>query len=457
MDKAKVSIIIRTKNEEEWIGHCLEMVFNQEQVDYEVILADNNSQDHTLEIASRYPIKKIVKIDHYLPGKALNNGIQFSQSEFIVCLSAHCIPKTKKWLHNLLINFGDDKIAGVYGRQIPLSFSSPQDVRDLLIIFGLDKRVQIKDSFFHNGNSAIRKDVLEKYPFDETVSNVEDRLWGKAVIEKGYQLIYEPEAIVYHHHGIHHQQNEKRAKSTFAVLDNVAEFSTSDSLPQLMKPENRNVSAIVPVLGGLPTISNFSYLSNVFEEIKLSKFIKSVYVLTTDKEVVSLSQKFNFNVFDRPKEINSSNVDLEQVLQWGFAQIEADNIFPDVILYVNPLYTFRPLGLFDELIADLCYKGLETVFAGYVDYQNFWAYDNDKGYHEVGEGLLHRSKKHPIYRELLGLGCVSLAKVIRRGRLIGDKVGIIPLEDIKYILKTSDESSKSLIESIYFQEAKKNG
>ena len=32
----KISIIIRTKNEEDWISHCLENVFNQDYKDFEV-------------------------------------------------------------------------------------------------------------------------------------------------------------------------------------------------------------------------------------------------------------------------------------------------------------------------------------------------------------------------------------------------------------------------------------
>lgn len=53
-------------------------------------------------------------------------------------------------------------VAGVYGRQEPMSFSSDLDKRDLLITFGLDRRVQMKDSFFHNANSMIRREIYRK-------------------------------------------------------------------------------------------------------------------------------------------------------------------------------------------------------------------------------------------------------------------------------------------------------
>ena len=42
-----ISIILRTKNEERWIAHCLAMLYKQNYSDFEVILVDNASTDHT--------------------------------------------------------------------------------------------------------------------------------------------------------------------------------------------------------------------------------------------------------------------------------------------------------------------------------------------------------------------------------------------------------------------------
>ena len=43
LKKPLASIIIRTKNEEQWIESCLNKVFLQTKVPFEVILIDNNS------------------------------------------------------------------------------------------------------------------------------------------------------------------------------------------------------------------------------------------------------------------------------------------------------------------------------------------------------------------------------------------------------------------------------
>ena len=171
----KVSIIIRTKNEERWILSCLEKIFSQSYSNLEVIIVDNYSIDKTIKKISKFPVK-IIKIKKFLPGKAINLGIKKSKGDIIVCLSAHCLPVDKNWLSNLIKPLKNKKIAGVYGRQQPMSYSSVLDKRDLITIFGLDKKIQSKDPFFHNANSAFRRELWKKIPFDEKASNVEDRI-----------------------------------------------------------------------------------------------------------------------------------------------------------------------------------------------------------------------------------------------------------------------------------------
>ena len=41
-----ISIIIRTRNEERWLTHCLSAISTQSIKDFEIILVDNNSDDN---------------------------------------------------------------------------------------------------------------------------------------------------------------------------------------------------------------------------------------------------------------------------------------------------------------------------------------------------------------------------------------------------------------------------
>lgn len=216
----EVSIIIRTKNEEKWIGNCIESINNQEYKNYEIIIVDNNSSDNTIKIAQKNKCK-IVKLKKFYPGKAINKGIFVSRGKYIVILSAHCIPTNSKWLPTLVKEIKKKDIAGVYGRQIPLPTSSNKSKRDLYITFGLDRKIQVKDPFFHNANSIIKKKLWKKIPFSNSATNIEDRIWASQVLKKNYKICYTPKACVYHYHGIHHDDNLVRLKKTVKILEDL--------------------------------------------------------------------------------------------------------------------------------------------------------------------------------------------------------------------------------------------
>ena len=147
---------------------CLRKIYEQTYKNFEIIIVDNLSKDKTIDKIKKYNCK-IVKIKKFIPGKAINMGVSKSTGEIIVCLSAHCIPVNKDWLKHLILDLNKKNIGAVYGKQLPLPYSSPLDKRDLYNTFGEEKRIQSKDTFFHNANSAFKKNygiklnLMKKY------------------------------------------------------------------------------------------------------------------------------------------------------------------------------------------------------------------------------------------------------------------------------------------------------
>jgi glycosyltransferase involved in cell wall biosynthesis len=215
-----VTVIIRSKNEEKWIGSCLFAVQNQDYPGFDVVLVDNESKDETVAIANRFGAQVLtIPEKEFNFSRALNLGISAAKGVLIAILSAHCIPTDDQWLARLVMNFNEPQVMAVYGRQKPLPDSSPYDKRDLWITFGMDRKQQRRDYFFHNANSMIRRDLWEQMPFNENIHGVEDQDWAKRVLQAGGQIIYEPSAAVFHHHGIHHAQNEERVDRVVRVIE----------------------------------------------------------------------------------------------------------------------------------------------------------------------------------------------------------------------------------------------
>jgi len=444
----EVSIIIRTYNEERWISHCLSAIFNQDFDNFEVILVDNNSTDHTVEVAKRYPVSTIVKIDKFFPGKALNDGIRASTGNYIVCISAHCIPKDEQWLRNLYNNFDEnEKLAGVYGRQLPLSYTSDADKRDLLIAFGQDKKVQVKDYFFHNANSMLPRAIWDEFPFEEEATNIEDRIWGKLVIEAGYKIIYEPSASVYHYHGLHqHGNSSDRAKGIATILDKLDAESIGD-LPESLKPENIGVASILLVNEKIDENSlEFKLLLNAVEELKLVSYVNEIYIAAHDENIAILS---GTQWIDRNKStFNANDINVEELLSLSLKEIESKGSFPGVILYVNHHYPFRPVNLFDELITELQYMGLSSVFPCFIDYGHYWKKDTCGSFLQIDSSMDSRTNREPIMRALYGLGCATSSAEIRKGNITGNEVGIVSIDNYQYTLNSREIGSQEIIKKL---------
>ena len=441
-----VSIIIRTKNEERWITQCLQEVFSQKYINFEVILVDNESTDKTIEKAQQFNIQKIVTCRNYKPGKALNQGIRESKGKYIVCLSGHCIPVNEQWLGHLIKNFDDPEVAGIYGRQEPLSFSSDSDKRDLTIVFGLDRKIQRKDSFFHNANSAIRRDLWEKCPFDENITNIEDRLWAQAMLYQQYKIIYEPEASVYHHHGIHHGGEEERCAKIVKILENL-----KGDNHKITSAEKLNIVSIIPVRGSLQYLNNKPLIAYTIQRALESKHIKKVIVSTDDMETAEIAKKLGAEVpFIRDPSYSKEYVDILKVLQYSLEKVEVSKIYPDLIVSLEPTFPFRTTGLIDKMILKLLQQGYDSVIAAKKENKALWKEEED-GLVQIEEGMTPRKFKNTLFMELRGLGCVTHPEFVRQGKLLGEKVGIYEISYPYSSLEIREEADLDIMGSLLQQ------
>lgn len=439
MEKS-VSIIIRTRNEERWITQCLNSVFEQSYKDFEVILVDNMSKDKTVEKARQFNIAKVINCDEFLPGKAINIGIRESQGRYIVCLSGHCIPVNNKWLEHLIENFSDDSVAGVYGRQEPMEFTPNSDKRDLALVFGLDRKIQIKDSFFHNANSMIKRDVWDKMPFDEKVTNIEDRLWAKEALEKGYKIIYEPRANVYHYHGIHQNGDAGRCSNVVRVMENI----NPDHGYKSIDLKKLNIIALIPVRGPACYLDRTPLLHYTIRKAKESRYINTVIVSTDDEKLAGLARELGAETpFLRDASLSKENVDLGKVYQYSMHKIEELGIFPDLVVCLETTFPFRPEGLLDDMIMQLAQNGLDSVIAAKRENKGIWK-ERDGEIVQLDEGITPREFKDPTFVEVRGIGCVTHPEFIRSGNLLGKKIGIYEVNNPYSYLEVRSEADAKM-------------
>jgi len=198
-----MSVIIRCRNEEQWIGHAIQSVLDF-VVDPEIIVIDNNSQDESMNIVKLFESfcdVKTISIDNYYSGKALNKAIAKCKQSYILILSAHCV--ITKFDEASLVALLTDYVA-VFGKQIPIYKGKKISTRYIWNNF-VDEQCENMWSdhesryFLHNAFAAYNREFVLKNPFSESLCGKEDRYWAAEAIKQGERVLYDPNLKCLHH------------------------------------------------------------------------------------------------------------------------------------------------------------------------------------------------------------------------------------------------------------------
>jgi len=353
-----VEILIRCFNEEEWIIRCLEAIEKQTYHPKKITVINNYSTDSSGARIDFYKNSSKLNIEHslyknststYLPGKCLNTYIKEVNSEYTIFLSAHCIPANFDWLINLYGSFeSDEAIIAAYGRQIPTKKSDPRDARDLLWTFGKEEKINKKDIFFHNANSIARTSILQEFPFENDLTNIEDRVWAHQLLSLNKFFIkYNPESIVFHEHGIHQSGKIQRANQIISIVN-----KTTDKL-NLNLPKS-NLGCFIPYKASDNSYSDFTKIEKTIQVAKDLGFEESNIICSVEGNI-ELVKKFNSPIVQK-RVLNDSEKNkkrgLREILMSINETCEKSNKFFDDILLMEPNYTSRSTKTIKKLISD---------------------------------------------------------------------------------------------------------
>ena len=198
-----VSIILRNKNESEYIGFTLQSICDYIP-DAEVIVMDNNSTDDSLSVVSLFNDRlniSVININNYTPGKSINDAVKICSNETILVLSAHSqitdmdLPYVVKELKTH---------AAVFGNQTPIYRGKKISKRYIWSHFTTSSKVnmwsEIEDRpFLHNAFCFYKKDTLINNPFDESLQGKEDRYWAIDMVNKGHNYYYDGNSYKVNH------------------------------------------------------------------------------------------------------------------------------------------------------------------------------------------------------------------------------------------------------------------
>lgn len=251
----KASVIIPAYNAKNTIAACLDAIKRGDyKGDYEIILVDDGSTDDTAEIASRFEGVRVIKQNNAGPASARNRGAKEAQGDIIIFTDSDCAPE-RDWMNQMLGPFDlDPDVVGVKGayksRQQELAARFVQlEYEDKYDYMKHDKYIDFIDTY----SAAFKRPVfIEMNGYDTSfpVACAEDIELSYRISKKGYKMVFNPSAVVYHIHPNRlWQYLKKKYKFAYwrmlAIKKNPGKLVKDSHTPQTMKIQVLLPAAII--------------------------------------------------------------------------------------------------------------------------------------------------------------------------------------------------------------------
>lgn len=192
------------------------------------IILMNTEQKYWEEFIKKYPeieLYQNVEVHHitrddFDHGNTRNQGISYSDAEYILLMTQDAIPENEYLVEKLLQSFENEDVVLAYARQLPREdcreaekFTRQFNYPEKSIVKSKEdiERLGIKAFFCSDVCAMYRKDtfVLLGGFIKKTIFN-EDSIFAGGALKKGYKIAYNAEAKVIHSHNYGNMEQFRR-------------------------------------------------------------------------------------------------------------------------------------------------------------------------------------------------------------------------------------------------------
>lgn len=222
----KVSIIIPNKDQKEILERCIESVIQKtDYKNYEIIIVENNSTTNEIfeyykTIEQRENIRVVIWKDKFNYSAINNFGVKYANGEYLLFLNNDIEVIRENWLSEMLANV-QRKEVGIVGAKLLYPDNMVQHAGVIIGMGGiaghpLSRHPADDCGYFARGiiqqnlNAVTAACMLTKKEVYEKVNGFEEKLAVAfndidlclKVRKAGYLIVYDPEALLYHHESI---------------------------------------------------------------------------------------------------------------------------------------------------------------------------------------------------------------------------------------------------------------
>ncbi len=197
----KISVVVATYNAAHTLDDCLASLLHLRYPNYEVIVVNDGSKDGSDAIIQRYPFRAITTPNRGVSA-ARNEGMRVATGEIVAYIDSDA-RADRDWLSYVAATFLESNVVGVGGPNL----LPPEDNWVANCVYrspGGPTQVMLNDQAAEHipgCNMAFWKRALEEIGgFDPIFTKAGDDVdicWR--LLEKGYQIGFNPSALVWHH------------------------------------------------------------------------------------------------------------------------------------------------------------------------------------------------------------------------------------------------------------------
>jgi GT2 family glycosyltransferase len=287
------SIIIPTYNRPDHLNQCLSSLINLNisPNELEIVVVDDGSilpLESVVQEFKNHLNLILIKQTNQGPASARNKGAQIAQGKFLAFLDDDCLV-SPNWLKFLGDCLNTDPNCLVGGKTLNVLEDNPFSTTSQILIdyiYSTYDRQKSIPKFFTSNNMALTREMflsVNGFNSNFRLAAGEDREFCEKLLSRGYNLLYDPQAIIYHEHNLNFKSfckqhfNYGRGR---VVFNKIYRQRTSDSLSysslffyiQLLKyPFSQDLKHPSFLIFLILIISQISTLLGIIKETYLTK------------------------------------------------------------------------------------------------------------------------------------------------------------------------------------------
>lgn len=425
-----VTVYITNYNYGDYIKKAVDSVLSQSLQDFELIIIDDGSEDHSKEIIETYASYEHVTII-YQKNKGLNvtNNIALksAQGKYIMRLDAddYLHEDALKVMSKTLDN--DDDLGLVF----PDYFNVDKDGNILSHEkrYSFEDDVKLLDMPAHGACTMIRVEALRNVGGYDEQYKCQDgyELWIKFIQKFKVNNINKP-LFYYRQHGSNLTSNEEKILNTRALIKK--NYVLKNKLKDL------KTVTIIPVRGSLASDNNICFQKIKDEYIidsKIKEALKSEklgqIVISSPDEDIEKHSKDHYKEIDRvtfhkrPKEFARLNTPLDKTIESVLSSEKVEAFKPDIVLTLSidyPLVTYKS---FEDALNTFQIFKCDSVIS--VRKENSMLFQHDgSGMHVIlGQDKFTKLERETLYKYEGGIMASTVKNFKKNKTMLSGKVG----------------------------------